>query len=215
MKKNNLLLCGPLMSIVLLAGIAIFPYFVPGYSQVHQTVSETYEIGSPMQIPFQIMLGIVAILALLFAIGIYRVSAARGHGPIGAIFVGVFAITAGGLALYPFPTPLHNVFGLSELVFYQAAIVIALQWRRDPPASKLVRFSWLCFIAQWISLGFNFVIFFRDSHLWHAVHPYYGLLQRSLFVVSCIWSAGAGLLLWKLQAATHPTQALPIASPSR
>jgi hypothetical protein len=198
MKPNNFLLCGPLLALVLLSGIAILPWFVPGYSQVRQTVSETYEIGSPMQIPFEIMLGIVAGLALLFAIGIYRISAQRGHGALGALFVGIFAITAAGLALNPFPKPLHNVFGLSELVFYQAPLVIALQWQRDP-ARNLVRFSWICFIAQWISLGLNFVIFFRDSHLWQTLRPTYGLLQRSLFVISCVWSFGAGLLLWKLQ----------------
>jgi hypothetical protein len=213
MKTHNLLLCGPLLAIVLLSGIAIFPWFVPGYSQIHQTVSEIYEIGSPMQIPFQVMLGAVAILALLFAIGIYRISAEHRHGPIGAIFVGVFAITAAGLALNPFPLPLHNVFGLSELAFYQAPLVIALQWRNDPPAARLVRFSWICFIAQWISLGLNFVIFFRDSSLWHALHPTYGLLQRSLFVVSCVWSAGAGLLLWKLPLISKANPQRPANAP--
>jgi hypothetical membrane protein len=195
MKKDGWLLCGPLAGIVLASGIAILPFFVPGYSQVRQTVSEIGEVGSPAQIPFSIMLIVVGALALLFSIAVYRISVARGNGTLAAYFIGLLTILSTGLAMSPFPHPLHNFFGTSELIVYQAPMVLALQWRKDPKATRLVSFSWICFIALWTSLALNFVIFFRDSQLWQMVKPGYGLIQRSLFAGLCIWLIGTGVLL--------------------
>ena len=198
MKHGGWLLCGPLAGIVLAAGIAVLPLFVPGYSPLHQTVSEIGEVGSPAQLPFSIMLVIVGALALLFALAVHRISAARGHGTFGAYLIGLLTILSIGLAMCPFPHPLHNVFGTSELLVYQAPMVLALQWRRDPAATRLVAFSWICFIGLWVSLALNFVVFFRGSLLWQTVRPVYGLIQRSLFAGLCVWLIGTGLLLWQI-----------------
>ncbi len=195
MKKGGLLSCGPLAGAVLAAGIVMLPFFVPGYSQIRQTVSEIGEVGSPVQIPFSILLIVVGILALLFSIGVYRISAERGVGTLAAYFIGLLAILSIGLAMNPFPHPLHNFFGTSELIVYQAPMVLALQWRKDREATKLVSFCWICFIAIWMSLALNFVIFFRDSETWHTVRPVYGLIQRSLFAGLCVWLIGTGMRL--------------------
>jgi TolB-like protein len=87
-----------------------------------------------------------------------------------------------------------------QLIVYQAPVVVALQWRNQADASRLVIFCQLCFFVIWVSLAVNFVIFFRDSELWHFIKPVYGLIQRSLFVTFCIWLAGTGLLLRNLSA---------------
>jgi hypothetical membrane protein len=195
MKKGGWLVCGPLAGIVLATGIAILPFFVPGYSQTRQTVSEIGEVGSPAQIPFSIMLILVGALTLLFSIAVYRISVARGNGTLGAYFIGLLTILSIGLAMCPFPHPLHNVFGTLELIVYQAPMILALQWRKDPKSTKLVSFSWICFIALWASLALNFVIFFRDSQIWQMVKPVYGLIQRSLFAGLCVWLIGTGVLL--------------------
>ena len=52
-----------------------------------------------------------------------------------------------GVGIFSFPHPLHNVFGLSELVGYQAPLVLALTWRRDPQAASVVRLSWIIAVA--------------------------------------------------------------------
>ena len=60
-KADNRLLFGPLAAVLLIVGIAVLPLWVPGYSQVHQTVSEIGEMDSPARIPFAIMLCGVAV----------------------------------------------------------------------------------------------------------------------------------------------------------
>lgn len=65
-------------------------------------MSEIGEMGSPARFPFTIMLCCVALCLLVFAAG-----------------VGIFA----------FPHPLHNIFGESELIGYQAPVAFALTWR--------------------------------------------------------------------------------------
>jgi hypothetical membrane protein len=198
MKKDSWLLSGPLAGIVLASGIAILPLFVPGYSPIRQTVSEIGEVGSPAQIPFSIMLIVVGTLVFIFSIGVHRISVTRGNGTLVAYFIGILTILLIGIALCPFPHPLHNFFGTSELIVYQAPMVLALQWRKDPKAAQLVSFSWMCFIGLWISLALNFIIFFRDTQLWLTVKPVYGLIQRLLFAGLCVWLIGTGVLLHRI-----------------
>ncbi len=55
------------------------------------------------------------------------------------------ALPAAGIGVFAYPHPLHNVFGLSELIGYQAPLILSLTWRRDPQATTLVAFSWIMF----------------------------------------------------------------------
>jgi hypothetical protein len=65
MKPENRLLFGPLAAALLAVGIAVLPFWVPGYSQVHQTVSEIGEMDSPARISFTVMLcGVALCLAV-------------------------------------------------------------------------------------------------------------------------------------------------------
>jgi hypothetical membrane protein len=195
MKPDNRLLFGPLAAALLAVGIVVLPFWVPGYGQVRQTVSEIGEMSSPARIPFTIMLCGVAVCLLVFAAGIAAASKRAGHGRLSAYLVGCMAVSAAGVGIFAFPHPLHNVFGMSELIGYQAPLAFALSWRRDPNAKRLLSFSWTMFALIWVSIALNLVSFDRHSALWAEVKPVYGLMQRSLFAAWFGWCTGIGVLL--------------------
>jgi hypothetical membrane protein len=194
-KPDNRLLFGPLAAALLAVGIVALPFWVPGYSQVHQTVSEIGERDSPARIPFTMMLCGVALCLLIFAAGVGAASRKAGHARLSAYLVVCMAVSAAGVGIFAFPHPLHNVFGQSELIGYQAPLAFALSWRRDPEAKRLVNFSWLLFALIWISIALNLVSLDRHSALWAEMKPIYGLIQRSLFAAWFAWCAGIGVLL--------------------
>ena len=195
MNPDNRLLFGPLAAALLGLGIAVLPFWVPGYSQVHQTVSEIGEMDSPARIPFTIMLCGVALCLVIFAASVGAESRRAGRGRLSAYLIGCMAVSAAGVGIFAFPHPLHNVFGESELIGYQAPLAFALSWRRDPNAKRLVSFSWIMFVLIWISIALNLVSLDRHSALWAEMKPIYGLIQRSLFAAWFGWCAGIGVLL--------------------
>ena len=119
-------LFGPLAVVILATGIVGLALFIPGYDHVRQTVSEIGEIGSPVRVPFAIMLCSVAIGVFILALAVRDFSRALGYSLLPAYLIGAMAISAVGVALFAHPHPLHNVFGLSELVGYQAPLALAL-----------------------------------------------------------------------------------------
>jgi hypothetical protein len=195
MQTDKRVLFGPLAAALLAVGIAVLPFWVPGYSQVRQTVSEIGEMDSPTRIPFTILLCGVALCLLIFAAGVGVESRRAGHGRLSACLIGCMAVSAAGVGIFAFPHSLHNVFGLSELIGYQAPLAFALSWRSDPGAKRLVSFSWIMFALIWISIALNLVSLDRHSALWTEMKPIYGLIQRSLFAGFFCWCAGIGLLL--------------------
>jgi hypothetical membrane protein len=194
------LLFGPLAAGILLTGVLGLALFVPGYSQVRQTVSEIGEMDSPARIPFAIMLCCVAGCLLIFAAAVRAQSKAAGHNALAAYLIICMAVSAAGVGLFAFPHPLHNVFGQSELIGYQAPLAFALAWRADPVARRAVVFSWTMFLLVWLSIALNLSSLARGS-FWNEIKPYYGLVQRSLFAAWFIWCAGIGLHLRRIAAA--------------
>lgn len=187
-------LFGPLSAIVLFAGIVVLATLVPGYDQVRQTVSEIGEVGSPMQLPFTVLLCAVAVGLLIFASGVRMASLAAEHSALSAYFIGIMAICAAGVGIFSFPHPLHNVFGLAELIGYQAPLVFALTWRGDQNAT-LVRMSWLFALLVWIAIALNLATLDRHGALFALERPFYGLVQRSLFLAWFGWCAVLGVML--------------------
>jgi hypothetical protein len=182
--RNCRALFGPLAAAILLLGIVGLAFRVPGYSQVRQTVSEIGEMDSPARIPFAALLCCVAASLLVFASGVRKITEQAGHNPLAAYLIA-------------FPHPLHNVFGESELLGYQAPLALALAWRNDPRAGRLVRFSWGAFVLVWICIALNMTTLHRHGPVWVTVAPFYGLIQRSLFLAWFGWCAGVGLILWR------------------
>ena len=197
MKRNYRLLFGPLAAAIFGFGIVGLVSLIPGYSQVQQTVSEIGEIGSPARVPFAIMLGCVAACILVFAAGLLYLSAVAGHSRWAAYLTGFMALPAAALGIFAYPHPLHNVFGLSELIGYQAPLVFALTWRRDPRAKTLVALSWIFSVLIWVAILLNLSSLDRQGLIWAYVKPVYGLVQRSLFAGWFGWCAVVGILLFQ------------------
>jgi hypothetical protein len=122
--RNYRLLFGALAGVVLGLGIAGLALLIPGYSYVHQTVSEIGEIVSPARVPFAIMLGCVAACILIFASAVHDMSVAAHHSPLAAYFIGFMAVSVVGVAVFAYPHPLHSNFGLSECGWLPGALDI-------------------------------------------------------------------------------------------
>jgi len=197
MKRSYRLLFGPLAAAAFGLGIAGLALLVPGYSHVHQTVSEIGEIGSPIRIPFAIMLCCVAACILVFASGVRDLSIAGGHPPLAAYLTGFMAFSAAGVGVFAYPHPLHNVFGTSELIGYQAPLVFALTWRREPVAKALVALSWILFALIWVAIVLNLSSIDRQGLIWAYVKPVHGLAQRALFAAWFGWCAVIGIMLFQ------------------
>lgn len=195
-QANTSLLFGPVAATILAAGIVGLALMVPGYSQVHQTVSEIGEIGSPVRVAFAAMLCAVAVCLLIFAWEIRALSLEAGSSTLGAYLIACMAVSAAGVGVFAFPHPLHNVFGLSELIGYQAPLALAMSWRRNPNARGAVLFSGVMVVLVWCAIALNLATLDRDGALWAWEKPFYGLVQRALFATWFGWCAGLGLLLY-------------------
>ena len=208
MRKDYRLLFGPLAGVILAFGIAGLALMIPGYSHVHQTVSEIGEIDSPARVPFAVMLCCVAACILVFGAAVRDRSVQAGHSPLAAYLIGFMGLSAAGVGLFAYPNPLHNVFGISELVGYQAPLCLALTWRRDPRARPLVSFSWILYAMICAAIALNLSSLDRQGAIWAYVKPAYGLAQRALFAAWFGWCAAVGLFFlqskWQRPAVFAP-----------
>jgi lysylphosphatidylglycerol synthetase-like protein (DUF2156 family) len=148
-------LFGPLAATILGLGIAGLALLIPSYSHVQQTVSEIGEIGSPARMPFTVMLCFVAVCLLVFASAVRDLSVALHHSTLPGYLIVFMAVPAARTAVFAYPHFLHNIFGISELIGYQAPFVFALAWRRDQRAKTLVRLSWIFFMLIWAAIVLN------------------------------------------------------------
>lgn len=195
MKQDAGLLGGVFAGLLLGLGIVFLGHVVPGYSQVRQTVSEIGEVGSPARTAFTLMLGIVALLLLVFAWALRARALREGVSPLPAYLVACMAVSSAGVGYFAFPHPLHNVFGQSELIGYCAPLAMAAAWRRIPAMRPAALWSGILFLVVLASLSLNLAVLDRDSALWAFEKPFYGLVQRSLFASWFVWSAGVALIL--------------------
>jgi len=192
---NLRLFFGPLAATILAVGVAALARRVPGYSHTSQTVSEIGELGSPARVPFSILLLCVALCVLVFASGVRDRARQAGHSRSVAYLIGAMAVSVAGVGVFAYPHPLHNVFGLSELVGYQAPLAFAIAWRCDPQGRALVRFSWFMSFVVWLAIALNLTSLDRHGSLWELIGPYYGLAQRALFAGWFGWCGVVGILL--------------------
>lgn len=195
MTLRTRLLCGPLALCLFVLGVAILPLLVPGYSHVRQTVSEIGDMGSPARIPFAIMSCLIAVAIATFASALRSESKVSNHSPIAAWLTGCLALSIAGVGIFAYPHPLHNVFGISELVGFLAPFVFALSRRHDHDHAMVVRFSWIMSLCVWVAVALNLATLDRHGALFALERPFYGLVQRALFIAWFVWCAGTGLLL--------------------
>ena len=179
MTRNYRLLFGPLAGIVLGFGIAGLALLIPGYSHVHQTVSEIGEIGSPARVPFAAMLGCVAVCILLLP---SRLRCVSGRRPllIGRISNRVYGVAGLGIGVFAYPHPAHNVFrhiGTDWIPMHRYRLAWHGDTRRTGENSCRVLLDFLC-----TDMGrdcFNLSPF--ASPVWAFVKPVHGVAQRALF----------------------------------
>jgi hypothetical membrane protein len=193
MQQRRLFLSGALAGVIFFAAVYALATMVDGYSHVGQTVSEIGEQGSPAEMYFQIMNLLVALCLLVFAWSLYQFAKSSKVSKLPAFFMACFAISETGLAIFPSPHDLHNVFGLSATIGYMTPLVIALSWKSLTNPGTLITVSWFAFILISISIFLNLTpMFARD------LYPleYYGIVQRSLFVAFYGWCAYAGITLF-------------------
>lgn len=186
---------GIIATIVLWAGFLLLPFMVPGYNFVRETVSLIGEMSSPARVPFAAMLCVLAVCLLIFAWGLRDASIKLGRSTAAAYLTGFMAISSMGVGLFAFPHPLHNVFGLSEFVGYQAPWVLAMTWRREQSMRRVVTFSWWMGILVWCTIVANLGALDFHSWLWQIEKPEYGLIQRALFLTWSAWLVGTSIML--------------------
>lgn len=189
---------GPVAALLLCAGVVAIALATPGYSHVRQTVSELGEIGSPGRIAFTVLLLLVAACLLVFAAAAARTLRELGHSALPAYFVGAMAVSTAGVGVFPFPHALHNVFGMSELVGYQAPLVAVLACRKAGGARSVVLFSVVMYLVILLALVANLSVLDRSGELWLRIQPVYGIAQRSLFAAWFLWCAGFAVLLMRV-----------------
>lgn len=189
---------GPVAAVLLFAGMFAVGLMTPGYSHVRQTVSELGEVGSPGRIAFSVLLVLVATCLIVFATGVAATLRGAGYSTLPAYLVGAMAISAAGVGLFAFPHPLHNVFGLSELVGYQAPLAAALVGR-SVASNRIRTFSLVMYTLVVLAIAANMTTLHRHGALWLHIQPFYGVVQRLLFAVWFLWGAGYAVLLGRMR----------------
>lgn len=192
MKKKssgNLLWFGPIVLLLFCVGTLLLAFFVPDYSHIRQTVSEIGEAGSPARIPFTLLLCTIGICMILFALGVRKVSIQTGLSQSVSFLIVCMGISATGVGIFAHPHPLHNVFGMSEIIGYHAPLALAITWRRNPAVGNLVKWSWVFYVLILIAMLINMVPLF-SMQLWSYIKSAQGLAQRFLFLSFFGWWYG-------------------------
>lgn len=196
---------GPIAVALFLTGTIAIGLFTPDYSHIRQTVSELGEAGTPGQVAFSVLLCLIAACLIVCAGAIARTLHGLGHSALPAYFVIGMAISCAGVGIFSFPHPLHNVFGLSETVGLQAPLVAALVGRRDDRTRQARVFSTAMYLLVLLAIAINLIPLFRPANLWADIRPYFGLVQRSLFISWFTWCAGYALFLMPFSRTSHAT----------
>jgi hypothetical membrane protein len=200
---NHRLWFGPIAALILFSGIFAIGTITPGYSHVRKTVSELGEVGSPGQVAFSVLLCLVAACLIVFAGAIARSLRESGHSTLPAYFVGAMAISTAGVGIFSFPQPLHNIFGMSETVGYQAPLIAALACKMDPRSKRIKLFSIIMYVVVLLAIAINLMALVRPADIWSQIKPFFGLVQRSLFASWFIWCTGYAVLLMRMRS-TRP-----------
>ena len=135
----------------------------------------------------------VALCLLVFAWGLYLFARTNDVSRLPALFVALYAVAELGVAAFPSPHRLHNVFGLSMMVGYMAPLVVTVSWKSLVEGRQLRVVSWIAFVFVSITIFLNLSpIFTRD------LYPleYYGMVQRGLLVAFYAWCLYLALRLF-------------------
>ena len=156
------------------------------YNSLSQTVSEIGKVGSPLQLPYALMLYSVSLLAAIFSYQALTFAKTHSLSIAPIVLIASFALSDAGVAIFPSPEPMHNIFGALHLFGYFAPLVLAITWRRYFSEQQLTNFSVHAFLLILVFLVLNFSPMFAPS-----LYPmeYYGLMQRGVLYCYYTWLA--------------------------
>jgi hypothetical protein len=185
MDTRKIISLGWIASALFIAGSLVLGSFLADYSFISQTVSEIGQEGSPLKLTWQLFSLLIGLLIILFSLGIISFARRNKWSVVPGLFVLFAGLSEFGIALFPSPHSLHNVFGLSMTIGYFSPLVFFLLWK-----DKLgVSFKWYSLLAFiFILLG----IFLNLSPLFAPdLYPleYYGLVQRFLLFTFYLYLA--------------------------
>jgi hypothetical protein len=187
MRTETRLLFGPIAAVVFFFGVLGLSLLIPGYSHVHQDISPIGKLGSPLRVPFSIVLISYACSLLFFASGVFNVAGHAGTSRLPAYLVAFMAFTQIGVAIFATPHPLHNMFGIASMAGFLAPLAMAVGWKRDRSARTLVVASYVLGFLVLGSLIVGLSELDPQSQLWQLVKSGPGLVQRSLAAAWLTW----------------------------
>ncbi len=174
---KNLLSLGWIIAFLFIVGSLILGYLLPDYDLVSQTLSEIGEDGSPFYTQWMLVDGSTAVLSVLFGLGIIWFSKGYQLPYLPGLFLLCFGLLGCGAIFFASPHPLHNVFGLLNIVGYFSPLVFFFRWK-DRLGEGFRSTSLLVFILIVLGTFLNLAPLFASIV---DLMPYYGLVQR--FVV--------------------------------
>lgn len=193
MDIRNLLSLGWITSVLFISGSLVLGSFLADYSFISQTVSEIGQEGSPLKLTWQLFSLLIGLLIILFSLGIISFARRNKWSVVPGLFVLFAGLSEFGIALFPSPHPLHNVFGLSMTIGYFSPLVFFLLWKNKLGAS----FKWyslLAFVLILLGIFLNLSPIFAPD-----LYPleYYGLVQRFLLFTFYLYLAYVSLNILK------------------
>lgn len=185
MDVNKILSLGWITAALFVAGSLVLGSFLADYSSLSQTVSEIGQEGSPLKLPWQLFSLLVGLLLILFSLGIVSFARQNKWSFIPGLFVLFAGLSQFGIALFPSPHSLHNVFGLSMTIGYFSPLVFFLLWK-DKLGMAFKWYSLLAFILILLGIFLNLSPMFAPD-----LYPleYYGLVQRFLLFTFYLYLA--------------------------
>ncbi len=184
---------GRIIAVSFILGTLIFGFALENYSLASQTLSEIGSMSSPLRIPFQIFKTLIAALILIFSVLVLKYARRNHLSIIPGILLLCFGISDLGVALFPTPHPLHNVFGLSMTLGYLSPLFFALLWTNDT-LGNFKKVSLVFFFLILTGIFLNLSPAFKPD-----LYPlnFYGLVQRFLVFTMFIYIGYLGV---KIQA---------------
>ena len=185
MDIKKLLSLGWITSFIFIVGTFILGSLLVDYSPISQTISEIGEEGSPLYLQWQIFNMIIGLLLVVFSIGIISFGSQNKWSISPGIFVLFAGLSEFGIALFPSPHSLHNVFGLSLTIGYFAPLIFVLFWK-NKLGITFKRVSLIAFILIILGILLNLTPAFATS-----LYPlkYYGIVQRFLLFTFYLYFA--------------------------
>ena len=181
---------GAIASLLFIGGTLLVGLSLEGYSSLSGTVSEMGRSESALAFTYQFMLIEVSALISIMAYGLLNRLKRSGKNTASAYLLFSYSFCTLGLAIFPSPHSLHNVFALALIGGFLAPLIYALtagtEQKRFRAYSGLT-FGIICLFAI-LNLSPLFAANLVPTE-------YYGIVQRGLLYTFYLWLGSLSLSL--------------------